>query len=134
MYLQFLNLVNLTNNIKITVNEPTPPYVLYVGKGNNSGLIKNIFRTYRPWWTLEENNPDHANINMYWYQLRQNNILERFKENIKSEADFEGCGYYVEEGSEKIEFPVEKEINRRESSRSSHKKGVQVRSQSVTQK
>ena len=77
-------MVNLTNNIKITVNEPTPPYVLYVGKGNNSGLIKNIFKTYRPWWTLEENNPDHANINMYWYQLRQNNILERFKENIKS--------------------------------------------------
>ena len=51
-YLDFLNLVNLTNNIKIEVNEHVPSYVLHVGKGNNSALIKNLFRNYRPWWVV----------------------------------------------------------------------------------
>lgn len=114
------------------MTEPTAPYVLYVGKGNNSGLIKNIFRTYRPWWTLEETNPDNGSINLYWYQLRQNDILDRFKENLKGEGDFEGCAYYAEEG-EKMELPSEKEVMR-ETSRSAHKKGAQIRSHSVTQK
>jgi hypothetical protein len=29
------------------------PYVIYVGKGNNSTLIKNIIKN-RPWWVLTE--------------------------------------------------------------------------------
>lgn len=53
---------------------------MYVGKGNNGILIKNIFRTYRPWWNLEDSDPSNSHINLHWYQLRQNNILERFKQ------------------------------------------------------
>jgi hypothetical protein len=83
--------------MRIVATEKTANYVLYVGKGNNSSLIKTTFRNYRPWWTVEELNPDNPNVNMFWFQLRQNEILDNFKENIKSEADFEHCEYYIEE-------------------------------------
>lgn len=99
--MDFISLVNLTNNLKVQITEHVPSYVLYVGKGNNSSLIKNLFRTHRPWWTIEESNPDNPNINLHWFQLRQNNILDNFKENMKMEADFEGCSYYAEELEEK---------------------------------
>ena len=51
-YREFLNLVNITNNLKITNSEKFNNYVLYVGKGNNSNLIKSLFKTNRPWWTI----------------------------------------------------------------------------------
>lgn len=79
MYMDFIGLVNLTNNLRVQVTEHLPSYVLYVGKGNNSSLIKNLFKTHRPWWTIEENNPDNPNINLHWFQLRQNSILDNFK-------------------------------------------------------
>lgn len=87
-YVDFTNLVNLTNNLKVQVTERVPSYVLYVGKGNNSSLIKNLFKAHRPWWTVEESFADNPNINMFWYQLRQNEILDNFKENMKTEVDF----------------------------------------------
>jgi hypothetical protein len=36
-------------------------------------------------------NPGSSSINMFWFQLRQNDVLDNFKENIKTEADFEHC-------------------------------------------
>jgi hypothetical protein len=53
------------------------PYVIYVGKGNNSTLIKNIVKN-RPWWVVTEDRSD-PNINMVWTQLRQNDVLNEFK-------------------------------------------------------
>jgi hypothetical protein len=53
------------------------PYVIYVGKGNNSTLIKNIVKN-RPWWGVTEDRSD-PNINMVWTQLRQNDVLNEFK-------------------------------------------------------
>ncbi len=97
-YLDFTSLVNLTNNLKIQVTERVPSYVLYVGKGNNSSLIKNLFKAHRPWWTIEETFPDNPSINMFWYQLRQNEILDNFKENMKTEIDFQDCSYYAQVG------------------------------------
>ena len=87
-YCDFLSLVALSNNLRVIATEKLPNYILYVGKGNNSSLIKTTFRNYRPWWTIEETNPDNPNINMFWFQLRQNEILDNFKENIKTENDF----------------------------------------------
>ena len=71
-YCDFLTLVSLSNNLRVITTEKLPNYILYVGKGNNSSLIKTTFRNYRPWWTIEETNPDNLNINMFWFQLRQN--------------------------------------------------------------
>ena len=61
---------------------------MYVGKGNNSPLIKNLFKTYRPWWIIEESNPTSPEINLHWHQLRQNAVLESMKEVKKTEQDF----------------------------------------------
>lgn len=70
-----LSYVNLSNNLKVIAKEFTKPYVLYVGKGNNGSLIKNIFKNYRPWWVIEDHDPTNQEINIHWYQLRQNQIL-----------------------------------------------------------
>jgi hypothetical protein len=51
--MNFLSYINISNNLKINSDELEQPYVLYVGKGNNGSLIKNIFKNYRPWWVLE---------------------------------------------------------------------------------
>ena len=44
-YKEFLAAVNLSNNLRI-VNEKSEarPYIIYVGKGNNSTLIKNVIK------------------------------------------------------------------------------------------
>lgn len=56
-YTNFLSYINISNNLKVSCESFDNPYVLFVGKGNNGSLIRNIFRTYRPWWTIEENDP-----------------------------------------------------------------------------
>jgi hypothetical protein len=53
------------------------PYIIYVGKGNNSTLIKNVVKN-RPWWVVTEDRNDPT-INMVWTQLRQNEVLSDFK-------------------------------------------------------
>jgi hypothetical protein len=89
-------------------------------------LIKQLFKTYRPWWIIEEFNPTSPNINLHWYQLRQNSILDDFKENMKGQNDFDGCSYYVEEGEVKMEGGKEsresEKEEKKEESRSTHKK------------
>jgi hypothetical protein len=50
-------MINFSNNMEVNYDIERK-YTLYVGKGNNSSLIKNLFRTYRPWWTIEEANPN----------------------------------------------------------------------------
>lgn len=77
-YKEFLGTVNLSNNLRI-LNEKIEckPYVIYVGKGNNSTLIKNVIKS-RPWWQLTEDKNDPS-INMVWTQLRQNEVLAEYK-------------------------------------------------------
>jgi hypothetical protein len=53
------------------------PYIIYVGKGNNSTLIKNVVNN-RPWWVVTEDRNDPT-INMVWTQLRQNEVLSDLK-------------------------------------------------------
>jgi hypothetical protein len=40
---------------------------VYVGKGNNSKLIKNIFRN-RFWWNIVNKNDPNKKINLVWSQ------------------------------------------------------------------
>lgn len=75
-------------------------------------------------------NPGSSSINMFWFQLRQNDVLDNFKENIKTEADFEHCQYYTEEGEDKMTEKKEE----KSSLIKSVGKTAQIRSQSVTQK
>jgi len=52
-YNDFTSLVNLSNNLLVQAAQRSSNYVIYVGKGNNSALIKSIFKATRPWWTVE---------------------------------------------------------------------------------
>lgn len=93
--MNFTSYINISNNIRITSEELETPYVLYVGKGNNGSLIKNIFKTYRPWWSIQEADPSNKQINLHWYQLRQNNILEMFKQYNNTQIEFDKLQYFV---------------------------------------
>ena len=40
-------------------------YTVYIGKGNNSKLVKKIFKS-RHWWQIT-NDPKSTDINLVWY-------------------------------------------------------------------
>jgi tubulin monoglycylase TTLL3/8 len=68
-YRCFINKVNMSNNICVTspVKMTIPAYVVYVGKGNNSLLLRNAFKL-RWWWSESETAVE--GVNMVWTQLR----------------------------------------------------------------
>ena len=85
-YTDFLSLVSLSNNLEVKQSSKID-YSLFVGKGNNSPLIKSLFRTYRPWWRVEDLTANDEDSQMTWHQLRQNRLLDGLKDNIKTDAD-----------------------------------------------
>lgn len=66
--------VNVTNGIEV-YQGPFVNYFVYIGKGNNSALIKKIM-TKRSWWKLTES-PDSAHFT--WFQWRNKKQLESLK-------------------------------------------------------
>jgi hypothetical protein len=64
-----MRLVNFSNGVLTSVAAgPTiTPYKIFIGKGNNHGLIQNSFKL-RWWWEEVES---VAAVNMIWTQLRQ---------------------------------------------------------------
>lgn len=62
----FINKINFTNNICISSPKPmnVPSYTFYIGKGNNSSLVRSAFK-WRWWWT-ETTSTDITQINMSW--------------------------------------------------------------------
>lgn len=83
--------MNISNNIRILNDkQDMKPYVLYIGKGNNSTLIKNVIKS-RPWWVVTEDKNDPT-INMVWTQLRQNEVLAEYK-SMKVEENLEDLVY-----------------------------------------
>ncbi|CAD8123980.1 unnamed protein product [Paramecium sonneborni] len=75
-YRCFLNKINFSNNQSIQSPQKMeiPAYYFFVGKGNNSSLIKNLFR--QRWWWQEVETIDLAKVNMVWTQLKQNICIE----------------------------------------------------------
>jgi len=67
----FISLLNKFNQLPIS----NGIYRAYVGKGNNSILIKNTLKA-RFWWNISENDSD-ANFN--WQQSRDNKLIETLK-------------------------------------------------------
>jgi hypothetical protein len=51
-------------------------YKCYVGKGNNSILIRTLFKT-RFWWLLHDKE-EIEKVNFMWTQLRKNPIMDTF--------------------------------------------------------
>jgi hypothetical protein len=50
-------------------------YRAFVGKGNNSVLVKNIIKS-RAWWTICQ---EESEANLYWTQSRSAKYLETLK-------------------------------------------------------
>lgn len=49
-----------------------PKYKFYIGRGNNSMLIKSLMKR-RFWWTIEE---DYRKANFVWTQLKINQFYQ----------------------------------------------------------
>ena len=66
--------INPTNGIEV-YQSPFVTYNVYVGKGNNSQLIKKIM-SKRSWWKLTDV-PENAHFT--WFQWKNKKLLEGFK-------------------------------------------------------
>lgn len=66
----------------ISEKESGPSYKAFVGKGNNSILIKNVIKS-RPWWILSQ---DGSEVNLHWTQVKSAKFTESLKEGSKSVA------------------------------------------------
>lgn len=65
--------------------QPQQLYKCFVGKGNNSILIRTLFKT-RFWWLLHDKE-EIERVNFMWTQIRKNTIIETFNckyEEVKS--------------------------------------------------
>jgi hypothetical protein len=60
-------------------------YKAFVGKGNNSILIKNTLKN-RFWWNISDNDSE-ANLN--WQQSRDNKFIQLLKANTRIEGKAE---------------------------------------------
>ena len=70
IYKDFLWKINFTNGIYVRIkDEIEVPYKMFVGRGNNSMLIKGIARR-RPWWQIVDK--ISSDTNMVWTQLKVN--------------------------------------------------------------
>ena len=56
--------------------QPVHQYKCFVGKGNNSILIRTLFKT-RFWWLLHDKE-EIEKVNFMWTQLRKNPIMDSF--------------------------------------------------------
>lgn len=73
LYRDFLWKLNYSNGLfVITPNDSSAVYKAYVGKGNNSLMIKGILKR-RNWWSICEN---QSEANFVWTQLKVNNYFE----------------------------------------------------------
>jgi hypothetical protein len=60
----------------ISEKDSGPTYKAFVGKGNNSILIKNVIKS-RPWWILTQ---ESTEVNFFWSQMKNPKFLESLKE------------------------------------------------------
>lgn len=83
-YREFLHKVNRSNNYEIKFPTGTfPPYKYYIGRGNNSILVRAALKT-RFWWSMGDFDT-WDEYNFLWTQWRSGRILDC----IKSKSDSE---------------------------------------------
>ena len=71
-YHDFLWKVNYSNGLYVKPTEDETTYKAFIGKGNNSNIIKSILRR-RFWWTIADK---HDNCQLVWTQLRVTSIAK----------------------------------------------------------
>lgn len=78
-YLDFCLFLSLLNNYS-GLHSSNGTYRAFVGKGNNSILIKNTLKN-RFWWNICEND---AEANLNWQQSRDNKFIQMLKSFTKT--------------------------------------------------
>ena len=97
-YNQFLAKLNLTNGITVPFPKASiPPYKYYIGKGNNSILVKNCLKQ-RFWWSVGDFE-EWDEYNFMWTQWKSNKIVGCIKthadmstQNNEKQGGFGGAG------------------------------------------
>ena len=70
--------INQTNGITITFPKQTfTPYKYYIGRGNNSVLVRNCLKT-RFWWQMGDFD-EWTDYNFIWTQWKSNKVLSKIK-------------------------------------------------------
>lgn len=72
-----LTTINKENNISIDSSKQSAPKY-FIGKGNNSALVKSMMRD-RWWWTSAN---DNADTNLLWTQWRQKSFIQNLKSGL----------------------------------------------------
>jgi len=66
--------VNFSNGIFVcTPDTVAAPYKFFVGEGNNSNLIRGLFR--RRFWWAQATSKQEEGLNFLWTQLKLNSFL-----------------------------------------------------------
>ena len=79
-YREFLLKINISNNAIIPFPKASfTPYKYYVGKGNNSILVRNCLKS-RFWWSMGDFE-DWDEYNFIWSQWKANKIVAKIKTN-----------------------------------------------------
>ena len=77
-YREFLTKINKSNNFDLKFPTSTfPPYKYYIGRGNNSILVRAALKT-RFWWSMGDFD-DWSDYHFLWTQWKSNKILAQIK-------------------------------------------------------
>lgn len=118
----FLFFVNWTNRME-HVAEPIATYKAWVGKGNNSILIKNTIKS-RFWWNIVDAAEAPPDANLFWTQSRTPKIIEQLRSgdemsleivepHVLKHSESESPARRTQKNSFVFEVPKEKESKNR---------------------
>jgi hypothetical protein len=83
-YREFLLKINLSNGASIPFPKSAfPPYKYYIGRGNNSMLVRNCLKQ-RFWWSLGDFE-EWDEYNFIWTQWKTNKIISKIKSNNEAQ-------------------------------------------------
>jgi len=80
-YKAFLNKINLSNGIVIQFPKQSfSPYKYYIGKGNNSMLVRSCIKS-RFWWSMGDFD-EWDDYNFVWTQWKSNKVIATIKTHV----------------------------------------------------
>lgn len=79
MYRKFLSKISLANGLKLTFPDGpiTPPYRFFIGRGNNSIVVKQALKQ-RWWWAPNHDADSWESYNFIWTQWKSMSVLDTF--------------------------------------------------------
>ena len=109
-YREFLVKINKSNSFEVKFPTSTfPPYKYYIGRGNNSILVRAALKT-RFWWSMGDFE-DWSDYNFLWTQWKSNKILAQIKTHKEVQnKGREGTGSAASESIMSTQ-PTDKESN-----------------------